>query len=143
MSELRVFQQPPTQARRLLLGISVWGGLAIVVVSTLGILWSGLPSGIGLFIGGSLALFSFWWLGAEIMKLSPQRAKTWARFGLLTFLRYLAIAVILMILARAPWVSLPALALGLVVPIPVIAWKGFEFAFRLEDSAVIGKEQIG
>jgi hypothetical protein len=117
--------------------------LAIVVASALGILWSGLPSGIGLFSGGILALLSFWWLGAETMKLSPQRAKAWARFGLLTLLRYLAIALILLMLVRAPWVSLPALALGFAVPLPVIAWKGLEFAFQHEDSVAIKKEEIG
>ena len=125
----------------MLLGISAWGGLAIVVASALGILWGGLPSGIGLFMGGALALLSFWWLGVETMKLSSHRAKTWARFGLLTLLRYLAIVVILMILVRTPWVSLPALALGLAVPLPVVAWRGIEYAFRLQDSAA--KEQAG
>ncbi|HLC40665.1 MAG TPA: ATP synthase subunit I [Methylomirabilota bacterium] len=116
------------EPRALLLGISAWGGLAIVVASALGLLWGGLPSGIGLFMGGNLALLSFWWLGAETMRLSPDRVKTWARFGLLTALRYLTIVVILMILVRASWVSLPALALGLAVPLPVIVWRGIKAA---------------
>jgi hypothetical protein len=123
------------EPRALLLGISVWGGLAIVVASVLGVLWNGLPSGIGLFIGGCLALFSFGWLGVETMGLSPNRSKTWARFGLLTVLRYLTIVVILMILVRAPWVSLPALALGFAVPLPVVAWKGIKVVSQDEGGS--------
>ena len=131
------------EPRMLLVQILAWGLATVAAVSVVGALVAGLPSGVGLLSGGSVTLVSFWWLGSIGVKLVPHQSKKWARFIVLTLLRYLVIVAILVVLIRTPGVSLSALALGLAVPLPIIAWKGVQSTLRVEDVMPAGKEHAG
>jgi len=131
------------EPRMLLVQILAWGLAAVAAVSMVGALAAGPPSGVGLLSGGSVTLVSFWWLGSIGVKLVPHQSKKWARFILLTLLRYSIIITVLIVLIRTPWVSHSALALGLAVPLPIIAWKGIQYTLRVEDVMPVGKEHAG
>ena len=122
------------ELRALLAEIVRWGWGAVALASLAGGLWGGLSSAAGLLGGGGVTLFSFSWLWAAGVRLSPERSVSWGRFFAGTLLRYLLIIAVLVALVRGAWVDLPALALGLLVPLPIIAWRGIRVASLEEGS---------
>lgn len=122
------------EPRALLAPVLRWGWGAVALVSLAGGLWGGLAPGVGLLSGGGVALLSFSWLWAVGVRLSPERSANWGRFLAGTLFRYLLSIAVLVALVRSGWVDLAALALGLLVPLPIIAWRGIRVASREEGS---------